>query len=76
MLQEQADTNQETPGMQAVIQGTSHSDLFKLSSCHGCPQQDVREWIKKFEQISKFYGWSNTRKSNVIPLALDGPACA
>ena len=76
MLQEQADTNQETTGMQAAIQGTSHSDLFKLPTFHGFPQQDVREWIKKFEQISKFYGWSNARKINVIPLALDGPARA
>ena len=76
MLQEQADTNQETTGMQAAIQGTSHSDLFKLPTFDGFPQQDVREWIKKFEQISKFYGWSNARKINVIPLALDGPALA
>ena len=71
MLEEQADTNQETTGMQAAIQGTSHSDLFKLPTF---PQQDLREWIKKFEQISKFYSWSNARKINVIPLALSGPA--
>ena len=60
--------------MQAAIQGSSHSDLFKLPTFHGFPQQDVREWIKKLEQIAKFYGWSNARKINVIPIALNGPA--
>ena len=76
MQEEEANIEQQALGMQAAIQGTSHSDLFKLNTFHGFQHEDVKEWIEKFEQISKFYGWSNARKINIIPLALDGPARA
>ena len=75
VLEQQAETNQQTTGMQTTIKGTSLYDLFQLPTFHGFLQQDGRV-IKKFERISRFYCWSNARKINVIPLVLDGPARA
>ena len=62
--------------VQAALEGNAQSSLFKQPPFHGFPNEDVNEWLLKYERISKFYNWSNAKKLGALPLLLGGTALA
>ena len=62
--------------VQAALEGNAQSGLFRQPPFHGFPNEDVNEWLLKFERLSKFYGWSNAKKLGALPLLLGGTALA
>ena len=62
--------------VQAAIDGNTNSSLFKQPPFNGLPNEDVNEWLAKFDRLSKFYSWSNAKKLGALPLMLGGPALA
>ena len=56
--------------VQAALDGSSTSSLFKHPMFNGHPNEDVYEWLAKFDRISKFYNWSNAKKLGAVPLFL------
>ncbi len=71
-------TNLQTQltAVQAALDGNSNSGLFKQPTFSGLPNEDVNEWVIKFDRLSKFYNWSNAKKLGALPLLLSGPALA
>ena len=62
--------------VQAAIEGSGQSGLFKPRSFTGLPNEDIKEWLEKFDRFARFYNWSNAKKLGAIALLLDGPALA
>ena len=62
--------------VQAALEGNLQSGLFQLHSFNGLPNEDINEWLSRFETLAKFHGWSNAKKLNALPLSLGGPAKA
>ena len=62
--------------VQAALDGNSNSGLFKHPMFNGLPNEDVNEWLAKFDRLSKFYSWSNAKKLGALPLLLGGSALA
>ena len=58
------------------LKGNAQSGLFRQPPFHGFPNEDVNEWLLKFELLSNFYGWSNAKKRGASPLLLGGTALA
>ena len=67
--------NQMT-AMQAALEGNSQANPFKQRPFNGFPNEDVNEWLSKFERFAKFYNWSNAKKLGAIALLLEGSALA
>ena len=67
--------NQMT-AMQAAFEGNSQASLFKPRSFNGFPNEDVNEWLSKFDRFAKFYNWSNAKRLGAIALLLEGSALA
>ena len=62
--------------VQAALEGNLQPSLFQLHSFNGLPNEDINEWLSRFETLAKFHGWSNTKRFNALPLSLGGPAKA
>ena len=62
--------------VQAAIEGSGQSGLFKPRSFTGLPNEDIKEWLEKFDRFARFYNWTNAKKLCAIALLLDGPALA
>ena len=62
--------------VQAALEGNLQSGLFQLHSFNGLPNEDINEWLSRFEALAKFHSWSNAKKLNALPLSLGGPAKA
>ena len=52
--------------VQAAIDGNTNSSLFKQPPFNGLPNEDVNEWLAKFDRLSKFYSWSNAKKLGAL----------
>ena len=62
--------------MQAALEGNAQSGLFKQPPFSGFQNEDVNEWVVKFNRLARFYGWGNAKKLSALPLLLNGPALA
>ena len=62
--------------IQAALEGNLQSSLFQLHSFNGLPQEDINEWLSRFEALATFHSWSNAKQLNALPLSLGGPAKA
>ena len=62
--------------IQAALEGNAQSGLFRQAPFCGGPNENVHEWLTKFERLSKFYNWSNAKKLGALPLLLGGTALA
>ena len=62
--------------VQAALEGNLQSGLFQLRSFNGLPNEDINEWLSRFETLAKFHTWSNAKKLSALPLSLGGPAKA
>ena len=48
--------------VQAALEGNLQSGLFQLRSFNGLPNEDINEWLSRFETLAKFHTWSNAKK--------------
>ena len=62
--------------VQAALEGNTQSGLFQLRSFNGLPNEDINEWLSRFETLAKFHNWSQAKRLNALPLSLGGPAKA
>ena len=62
--------------VQAAIDGSTNSSLFKQPPFNGFKTEDINEWLAKFEKLSKLYSWTNAKRLGALPLMLGGPALA
>ena len=62
--------------IQAALEGNAQSGLFRQAPFCGGPNENVNEWLTKFERLSKFYNWSNAKKLGALPLLFGGTALA
>ena len=62
--------------IQAASEGNAQSGLFRQAPFCGGPNENVNEWLTKFERLSKFYNWSNAKKLGALPLLFGGTALA
>ena len=61
---------------QAAIEGNSQSGLFKQAPFSGMPNEDIAEWLAKFDRLAGFYNWNDVKKLNALTFNLSGPALA
>ena len=62
--------------LQSALEGNAQSGLFKQPPFSGFQNEDVNEWVVKFNRLARFYGWGNAKKLSALPLLLNGPALA
>ena len=70
------DLQNQMTAVQAALEGNNQVTVFKPRPFNGLPNEDLNEWLMKFERFAKFYNWSNAKKLGAISLLLDGPALA
>ena len=66
----------QVTAVQAALDGNSNSGLFMHPMFNGLPNEDVNEWLAKFDRLSIVYSWSNAKKLGALPLLLGGSALA
>ncbi len=64
--------------VQAAIESnaTQSNNLFQLRQFNGLPNEDINEWLSRFEALAKFNNWSNAKRLNAVSLSLGGAAKA
>ena len=70
------DLQDQMTAVHAALEGKGQAGLFKPCCFSGLPNEDINEWLSKFDHDAKFYAWSNTKKLGAMSLLLDGPAQA
>ena len=60
--------------VQAAIEGNSQGSIFKPKTFSGALNEDINEWLSKFERFAKFYSWGAAKKLGAMVLLFEGPA--
>ena len=56
--------------VQAAIEGNAQSNLFQLRQFHGLANEDVNDWLSRFETLAKFNNWSTAKRLSALSLSL------
>ena len=51
--------------VQAAIEGSSQASIFKPRPFTGALNEDINEWLAKFDRFAKFYNWGAAKKLGV-----------
>ena len=70
------DMENQMMNVQAALEGNSQSGLFKQPTFTGMRNEDINQWLAKFERLAKFYNWNEAKKLNALIFNLGGPALA
>ncbi len=62
--------------VQAAIEGNAQSNLFQLRQFHGLANEDINDWLSRFETLAKFNNWSAAKRLSALSLSLGGSAKA
>eukprot|EP00794_Sanderia_malayensis_P016316 gene16316-biopygen11996 len=64
--------------MQAAIDGqpSAPTGLFQLRQFQGLPNEDVNDWLSRFEALSRFNNWTERKRFSALTLSLEGAAKA
>ena len=60
--------------VQAAIEGSSQASIFKPRPFTGALNEDINEWLAKFDRFARFYNWGAAKKLGAVVLLFEGPA--